>query len=773
MAKSRRGPSFQRRPLEATTDARQAGWRAFQANRFDEAIRAWLPLAAQDQQVRTALGEAYLRRALTYFQLDTAADDLRHAAELLPDDARFPFHLGRRAHQHGDRESAVAYYLAALEHEPTFSSAAQLLALARLEQNPQADLAAQPDVPPAGQRFGTPIQSILRGAIPPADDDSPRARFWRGLGRLQAGDPQGATRDLADPRPMPDPALTGLRSYYQGVAAARAGNKAEALRLWRQARAQHAPALMLADNLGALLAEQLGVLAAEGALQEAADLARETVGLPGSAGFDEARLLALDHAAQAAAREGEWERAAELWEAAAAILADSSGGLGSPRPLLHNLALAYEQQQQWIDAASAWRSMLRTRPRKRGAAEAHETADQRWTWVRARIIECYKRANRPDEAVTVFRQMIKEEPSNLDIRLQLSDALVANGQERAAANEVERVLKIDPQHVDALLRRATLLAQDGGFGTLYEATHIMRDLVARQPERADLRRYTAELLLRHGGELSKWGQYAQAYELFVEGEQYDPENYRFPLNQVRMLLAQGRHDTIEPLVERAVVLSRDQPQALSAVLETWVMADNMPQARALLTRIERETALDPHDYIMFGISILLRVTPLPALPSLFGMLGSQPPPPAPPPADTAWTKLAVELFDKACALEPTDPSLPAKIAHDLALPRPDLALRYAEEAARLLPESPESWMMLGLIQGLNDLGREAKATFKRAQQLARKRGNRELARQAHDMSRAAGTPMFRAMVQMSLMTAEMGLDEADLDLLDELDDPFG
>src|SRR5262249_1096176 len=154
-------------------------------------------------------------------------------------------------------------------------------------------------------------------------------------------------------------------------------------------------------------------------------------------------------------------------------------------------------QERWIEAAEAWRGMLRTRPRRRGNEQDDALSDAQWAWVRARVIECYKQAGQPGEAVTIFRQMIKAEPNDLDLRLQLADALLANGQDQAAQNEVQRILKIDPHFADAQARNAALLA---ARGYLPMAEQTLRDAVKEHPERADLRRQLAHMLLDHAAQ---------------------------------------------------------------------------------------------------------------------------------------------------------------------------------------------------------------------------------------------------------------------------------
>ena len=767
MPKSKRSAShIQRRPSAALTDPRQIGLRAFYANRFGEAIQFWSKLAERDVEVRAALAEAHFRRALGSAPSDLALADLRRAVELAPDEPRYRYHLGRYLHRRDDRAAAIEQYTMVLKRDPSWTAAAQLLALATLEQDSRTDLARLPGFTPAVERFIAPAQALLRGTPVPDGDDRPVGSFWRGLGRVAAGDAT-ARDDLDDSRQLPGPIPTALRRYYAGVAAARTGDSEAALALWQQVFDAGVFPARLRENLATLLLERLTALSGAGDVEGAAALALRWVALHGSSAFDELRLLALDRGAFAAAVAGDWTRATVLWEAARQVLAGSSN-LGSPRPLLHNLALAYERQERWMEAAEAWRGMLRTRPRRKAGveppAEEPAFADEQWAWVRERIITCYKQAGRPDEAVAVFRQAIKEDPNDLDTRVQLADALLANEQERAAYNEIQRILKIDPEHIDALLRQAAFL---DARHELAESEQLMRDLAARHPDRPDLLRQAAQLFLQHGRQYAEWGRTALAYQAFVEGEHYDPENFLFPLNPARMQLKQRPLDEIRELVERATALAGDQAEAYAKILETWVIADQIDEARTLLERIERDQKPEARLYLDLGLMIIMRVTPPPAPVGLFGFLDSAPPAP-PPPADTPWTRLASELLDKAVAMRPDDLELRKEIASELMLPRADLARRYAEAAVRLVPNDPDTLMLLGVVQGLNDQVREAKATLQRVAQLARKQGNSKLAQDAQEMRRVVGTPMFRAGMQMSIMGAFD--DDFDFEDLEDLED---
>src|SRR6266540_1798647 len=158
MPKSKRS-SFRRLSPATIADPRQRGLHAFQAGRFAEAITAWTPLAARDPAARAALAEAHFRRALAGPSLPLALDDLRRAIELEPDQPRYRFHLGRYLHQSGDLAAASEQYRAVLERDSAWAGAAKLLALATLEQNPRADLAALPGFSPTVEHMFAPVQA--------------------------------------------------------------------------------------------------------------------------------------------------------------------------------------------------------------------------------------------------------------------------------------------------------------------------------------------------------------------------------------------------------------------------------------------------------------------------------------------------------------------------------------------------------------------------------------------------------------------------------------
>lgn len=778
MPKRGRLPPAAHQPVDM--GPRQVGLRLFQSGHFDQAIYHWTPLAAQDAKVRVALAEAHFRRALR--TPPQRMIDLQRALELAPSDLRYRYHLGMELHRSARIAEAAAHYRAVVEGGGP-RGAALLLAVATLETNARADLAALPGSTPEIRAVLAPVQHMLLGRPPFPDAQSqaltPLIRLlnigsseaegvinlWRGLGQVAAQD-DAAADTLDDRRSLPSPQLVALRQAYRGVAAARAGQPDLARKLWLKVREGGQFISTLDNNLGALLHAALGALAEAGSYREAADMIVESqYAAYGTPAFQELRVQVLDRAARDAVAEGRWDAAAAYWEVAREAVSTGSN-LGSPRPFLHNLALAYEAQEQWEQAAEAWRAMLRTQPRRKAAAKAAEQpaegagpSPEQWAWVRRRVIECYKRADRPDEAVTIFRQLVKAEPNDLELRLQLAEALLANEQEQAALNEIERILGIDPQHVEARMRQAAIYSARGYTS---HAEQILREARSQHPDRADLRAALVQMLIEHASQNIGYAGDRWAEKQLHEALELDPENPSIHVYLGQAILNQRRIDEARSHIDRALDLAGDQLQIYMQVIRCWVIERDIALARAALARAEVGAVFTPEIYVQLGLNIIKTTAePLEAFNPFL------PPQPtlkaAPKPADTTWTDFAREQFDKAIAARPDNPQLRGSVAMGLLGTHPDLALAYAEEAARLAPDTPQAMLIVGIALAMGERKREAKDQLRKAAGLARKQGQLDVAREADRLRREVDSPYFYATMRMQSM---LGIDPNEIDLED-------
>ncbi len=763
MAKKTRGKQKPARRPTARSDSSdplQQGLRAFQAGRFADAIVWWTPLVASHQQVAAALAQAHFRSALQPQALASQEVHLQTAMQLLPHNLRFPYQLGLLLHRANDLPRAIQWYRTVLACDAAWPHAGLMLALAELEQNSTVDLTTLPGTTPAILAECAPVQTLLRNQSLDLAGDGPRERFWRGLAAIRAGD-GSASVELADHRALPSATAIALRRYYAGVAAAQQGDFQTALHAWQHGASERFNPPWRRTNTIAALQRYLSAAQTDGSLDRTADSALQALDLVAeNVGLAETVLQILDQAAYAAATDANWERAIVCWDGARRLLATRSG-LGSPRPFHHNLALAYEAQEQWPAAADAWRAMLRTRPRAtaQGAdvpALPGEYSDAHWAWVRGRIIECYTHAGTPGEAVTLFRQTLKTDPNDLETRLQLVDALLGNAQEQAALNELGRILKIDPNHIEAQLRRAGMhLAR----GQLAAAEQRVRAVLKQAPGSEPARRLLAKILLIGGIHWLHMGRYPQARVCLSEGQQLDPQNYEFPLNLARVAIDQHDLDQARPLLAQTLELGASNLQVYMLVIDCWVQAGTIDEARAVVERVKTGLAVTADFYVGLALMILRQTLPPPA-PMLF--FNAAPLPPFTTPPMTPVTRLMMDILELAVALQPNDPETYYHISDSFVVDRPDIALPYAERAVQLTPEDPQALITLGLAMGLLNQIKEAKKILRRASTQARLLGEPELMRQAEQIARQVGTPGLRSSLSMARIVDALGIDFGDM-----------
>src|SRR5438270_8696980 len=244
-------------PRVPVADQRQMGLQALQAGRFDNAIATWSALEQRDARVVAALAEAYFRRALTRPTGQEQVADVQRAVALVPAELRYQYHLGLALHRAGDRGAAMQIYRTVLQHDAAWPGAGMALALAALEQDPRADLAALPGSTPAIRRALAPVQAVLQGSVPAAGGDEPLERLWHGLGLVRAGDAAAAYQALDDSRPLPSRQATAVRRYYQGVAAAQAGDMDATAQRWQDLYEQGTRTPWLLQNLAAMALHRL------------------------------------------------------------------------------------------------------------------------------------------------------------------------------------------------------------------------------------------------------------------------------------------------------------------------------------------------------------------------------------------------------------------------------------------------------------------------------------------------------------------------------------
>lgn len=408
-------------------------------------------LAEKDTQEKTEelLTEIYFRLAVSNVtDLNLRITHLKEAISLSPTQTRLYFFLAVTLCQIGSFAEAVLEFDKVAAKEPNYPNLGYLHSLAKLACNQKADFNNLTSEE-------TSTLKIVENAINKTNDfltetQPTKHEFWQAIAQMQqdiTASPVLALQKSLDRGGYKKNAV-GILEYYKGVAAMRQGEKGAAQSAWQKAKsfgfAQH----HLSTNLDYLLTEQI-VDAAKG--EKWQQVITSVGNLPNKLKtldiVKELTAFAEYYLGHSAASEGNWKRAAEAWR--------HSNEQDKSCRLSQNLALAEEAIENWENAAEAWREMLKRRSRKETSDNYLNDSQIAAIWKRA--AECYEKEEDTDQALTCLKNALKYAENDIELRLEIVGALVANDQEKAAQNELNRILAMDPKNVTALENLASLL----------------------------------------------------------------------------------------------------------------------------------------------------------------------------------------------------------------------------------------------------------------------------------------------------------------------------
>lgn len=521
---SRRKRQEHQKKIEARLTAPvliQQGSQAFRQADYNGAIKAWEQARHKPNAPNTvaaALAEAYFRRGVS--RPSSGFSDLQQAAKLQPRDQCYRYHLALAHHRQGALAQAEPIYRQLLAESPPFSRAAAPLAQLLIEQKkPLAKDPVWERLSAAEKTELAAAEALIRGKAPStlerlaAESLHP---LWRGLIAVALNDKAAAQQNLqplADVAGSLPPQARSVARYYLGSLAAAVGQTETALVHWQAAQAGGLDSYHLRHNVSALAYEQA--------------VKAQQAGQPGKAveWLDQVRVsednrdemrefyrrLKWD-LAYAAAQKGDWQQALSNWQQVEQAGDDS-------RKLILNLALAYQHQGYHWEAAEHWRTLLRRRPRKADHPDA--LTDQQVARIWQNIAENYSKAEDYEEAITTYKNAVKWDPENIDLRLQLVEAYQSEGRWQAAENELNRILDKNPNHIRALTLLAESYSDDYFPG---QARKLWRRILELEPDNPVARQQLAHSYVQEGSRYTMWGDYQQALNIFNEGLKQAPNN---------------------------------------------------------------------------------------------------------------------------------------------------------------------------------------------------------------------------------------------------------
>jgi tetratricopeptide (TPR) repeat protein len=755
-------------PAHSPAAFKQKGLSAFRRGDFNAAIDQWSRLdVAAESVVRSALAEAHFRRALSLRDSARCLSDLSRSVELMPGEGRYWYHKGLAHHRADQLDEAIAAYARAAETGASFSRLGFVRGLAEVERHSHVDLESLNGLSTADRAALLPIAALLRNdpqavldaqpgngpdqaghphAGPASTSGSanrPASMLWRGLALLATGQTAQALSALTPSGHSLKAGAEAVRAYYHGLALAATGDPAAALAEWAAAAARTPTSRLQAAVAGTHLRQARAAIEAG---QWPAALASVDVVLklsPRHSALTVIQLIARNRLASECAARGEWAAALPHWQHLRTCL-EGQPDLGPITPVLQNLAIAHERLEQWEAAAEAWSALLSKlprRPTKKAPEGLRLSIPEFRAWLRRRVLECYRRAGRPDQAIAHYRNAVKANPDDLDLRLELADALLANEQVIAGRNELERILQKDPAHLDARVRLAEVHRQRG---ELYAAEQELRAVLETDPQHALARRGLVDILCERGHAQFNVGTYSQAKKIYEEALPLTPDD-------PQLLVWLGNTE----LALRQISEAREHFDAAMAkgdlhtyvhIFGCWARRDNVTEARRILERAEAAGVASPHFYVDVAgecFQAALGVAPSAGFLSA-AKTGHGP-----------WDRLGREMLQKA---ESTGGDSAESLRHVVAIlgpVKPDLALEYARKLAHRTPDDPRALLQLGVLQGITGQTSQARDSLRRAAHLARRRGDSALLEEIQDARYMIDNPLADAISRMGLPFGEL------------------
>ena len=426
-------------------------------------------LTEKDTQEKTEklLTEIYFRLAgsnVTDFNLRII--HLKEAISLSPIETRLHFFLAVTLCQVGNFAEAVLEFDKVAEKEPNYPNLAYLHTLAKLACNQKVDFSNLNLEEISTLKI---VESIISSKTNDllTEVQLTKYEFWQALAQMQqdiTASPVLTFQKSLD-RGGYKKNVVAILEYYKGVAAMRQGEKGAAQSAWQKAKSYGFAQDHLNTNLDYLLTEQI-VDAAKG--EKWQQVITIVGNLPNKLKtldiVKELTAFAEYYLGHSAASEGNWKRAAEAWR--------RSNEQDKSCRLSQNLALAEEAIENWENAAEAWREMLKRRSRKETSDNYLNDSQVAAIWKRA--AECYEKEE----------DALKYAENDIELRLEIVEALIANDQEKAAQNELNRILVIAPKNVTALESLAGILTITEKTD---EAIEIWRKVLALEPDNTNAR----------------------------------------------------------------------------------------------------------------------------------------------------------------------------------------------------------------------------------------------------------------------------------------------
>ncbi len=574
----------------------ELGRTAFKKANYNEAIQLWEQANEKGKVPPTlpnALAEAYFRRAVS--GASTNLEDMQKAVQFNPNELRYQYHLALAYHRDSNLTKAEAIYRQLLAKSPPYKRAALLLAQLLVEQRkPLSKDAVWNYLSSTEQVQLSVVEDLLKGKLSllqPHFANQAVPPLWRGLVALVLGDEATAQQYLqmvvASPNSSPKP-FYGLAHYYLGVLAAKANQMEQVQKHFESARQAGLNTPYLSRNIANLAYLQALKEKEANRPEKAAELLNK---IESSEAVSE-EVFKLQcylnwHLGYVAAQKQDWKRALTYWQKADSQIAKS-------RPLMLNLALAYQNVEQYRKSAEHWRELLRHRPRSATHPEA--MTDEQVARIWQHVADNYTKVEDYEEAIKTYKNAVKWSPENVDLRFKLIEAYQMEGHWQAAENELNRILEKNPDNIRAL----TLLGEICGDDYYYSnrAKDIWLRILKLEPLNPIARQQLAYFYAQRAMSAAEWGNPKKALEIYEEGLGHLPDSSQLCVGMGMVKLDFKELDQAREYFARALAQDPDNLSTLFVLYMTWLTHKSAPDVDEIFERIKAITKPIPSGFFI-------------------------------------------------------------------------------------------------------------------------------------------------------------------------------
>ena len=600
--KSKRKARLPAKPVRAQAPQGAAGLlqeavRQLRRGSTDQALRLasqGLATAGSPKFVDAAqqvLAEVHFRAAVRSDKPNQQLQHLDSALKYTPDAARLHFHRGLVLGRLGRLPEALSELDAAAGREPARPGLAYLRQLARLATGQTWEAAG---LAPAEANTLRVVQALLRDKPWPEPTAlqepllSKGAEMWQALLQMRtdaAAAPVALLKEAVEKNGRKP--ISRILHYYRGMAAMRAGDRATAYTAWSSASGAGLATPWLEQNLKAMLREQILEPAQAGQWQDVVNAANRIPSSIEDRILAETIGLAYYHLGYEAAQAGKWPVAVQHWRKANEQISSHS--------LAQNLALAEEALGHWVQAAEAWRDMVRRRPRKTDHPDYLNDPQVAAIWDH--VAECYRHVDADDQVLNSLKAAAKYAQDDATQRLKLVDEMLAEQRGEAATNELERILELEPQHEEALVRLGALYKMQWDK----DAMSIWRRVLAINPQNTEAREELAEAYIERARVDTPHSQFwlfgrhpeKEGIKLLQEGLQELPQHPKLLLELGQTYQRAGKNKQAREYLLQAYEVASDNVAIVGSVLHELLHAEAGDVVETLLPRVRQLPHLLP------------------------------------------------------------------------------------------------------------------------------------------------------------------------------------